>query len=459
MDSIKKSMINLGVSYEIVSDLEKFCKCAENGTFTHIFTTPALYAGVKEKYPDIKPKAKIALMSDFGETMAFPGISNTTAPIFCIPVANFLNGVAEKRINTFESLEKVTFAAPDATVLIVDDLKTNLIVTEGLLKPYGMQVDSCKSGAEAIVAVDSKQYDLVLMDHFMPAMDGIEATARIRALGRNGEMYYQSLPIVAMTANAVTGMREMYLDNKFSDFISKPIDTIALDSIIEKWIPESKKNRLPEASSLEQSIQTKTGLLLDVKGLDVPKGITLTGGTYEKYRKVIRTFHEEGLEKIEEIKRCLEVNDLNQFTTYIHALKNGCWIAGAESLSKAAGLLESASSRNDSKYISENAVIFLSDFELLLNDICKALTGENYDEKKEQVDIYALRRYLEDYKNALSELNIRKLRKITSELQEIKYDNVIDLAVREILRKRLNGDYDEALSLTNSLLDELSNRP
>jgi len=177
--------------------------------------------------------------------LTYQDVSNISAPVFCIPVANFLNGVTDKLINNFDSIDKMTFMAPDVKVLIVDDLRTNLIVTEGLLLPYEMQVDLCKSGAEALVAVNSKQYDLVLMDHFMPVMDGIEATTRIRALGSNGDMYYKKLPIIAMTANTVTGMREMFLDNDFSDFISKPIDTITLDGILEKWIPESKKKRLP----------------------------------------------------------------------------------------------------------------------------------------------------------------------------------------------------------------------
>jgi CheY-like chemotaxis protein len=249
-DSIRRTMVNLGVTYDVVSTPAKFYESVMKDRYTHIFTTPALYSGVKEKYPDIEARANIALMSEFGEMLTYQDLSNISAPVFCIPVANFLNGVTDKLINNFDLLEKVTFTAPTANVLVVDDLKTNLVVTEGLLQPYDMQIDLCKSGTEALVAVNSKHYDLILMDHFMPVMDGLETTARIRAQGRNGDTYYQKVPIVAMTANAVTGMREMFLENEFSDFLSKPVDTITLDGILEKWIPEGKKTRLSETGEI-----------------------------------------------------------------------------------------------------------------------------------------------------------------------------------------------------------------
>jgi len=457
-DSIKKSMVNLGVRYEIVSTLDKFYECIISGDYTHIFTTPILYAGVTDKYPDIEVEANIALMAEFGETLSYKDVNNISAPVFCIPIANFLNGVADKMINTFDSLEKVTFTAPDAHVLIVDDLKTNLVVTEGLLTPYEMQVDLCKSGAEALVAVNSKKYDLILMDHFMPVMDGIEATTRIRAMGRNGDMYYQSLPIIAMTANAVTGMREMFLDNDFCDFISKPVDTITLDGILEKWIPEGKKKRSPDAGGHDSKSRDKAGLLMDIEGLDVSRGIKMTGGTLAKYEKVLKAFHDEGLEKIEEIKRCLEADDLQLFTTYIHAIKNGCSISGADALSKSASVLELAGAEKDKTFISENTAAFLSEFERLLSNICKALSEENDVDEKEQADVKTFKRYLQEYKTALTEMNIRELRKITGILQRLKCDDETDIAVRVILGKRVNGDYDKALALTNSLLDDLASK-
>ncbi|MCL2044739.1 MAG: response regulator [Treponema sp.] len=127
------------------------------------------------------------------------------------------------------------FTIPDARILVVDDIATNLRVAEGLLAPYKTNVETCLSGAEAIERVKSEDYDLIFMDHMMPEMDGIEATAAIRAFNKN-------VPIIALTANAVSGMKEMFLEKGFNDFLAKPIDVSKLDETLVRWIPKEKHN-------------------------------------------------------------------------------------------------------------------------------------------------------------------------------------------------------------------------
>ncbi|GBU23492.1 sensor kinase [Fibrobacteria bacterium R8-3-H12] len=146
-----------------------------------------------------------------------------------------------QKIRSDESLDiakndsiAIKFSAPKAKILVVDDMGTNLKVAEGLMRPYKMQIDTCLSGIEAIEKIKADNYDLVFMDHMMPEMDGIEATKIIRETHAN-------LPIVALTANAVSGTREMFLSNGFNDFLSKPIDIVKLNSILEKWIPKEKQ--------------------------------------------------------------------------------------------------------------------------------------------------------------------------------------------------------------------------
>jgi CheY-like chemotaxis protein len=129
------------------------------------------------------------------------------------------------------------FAAPGTKVLIVDDINANLKVMEGLLEPYKMQVDTCLSGEKAIEMVQEKKYDIVFMDQMMPGMDGIETMKRIRALG--GE--FESLPILAQTANAMRGIKEMLMSQGFDDFISKPLETSKLHAILKTWIPKGKQ--------------------------------------------------------------------------------------------------------------------------------------------------------------------------------------------------------------------------
>jgi signal transduction histidine kinase/ActR/RegA family two-component response regulator len=132
------------------------------------------------------------------------------------------------------------FTAPEARVLAVDDSKVNLTVLKNLLQPYKMQIDFCLSGEKALALVKQHPYDLIFMDHMMPGMDGIETAAEIRKWEDEA-----AVPIIALTANAISGMREMFLENGFSDYLSKPIDMAKLDKLVAAWIKEDLKVKPP----------------------------------------------------------------------------------------------------------------------------------------------------------------------------------------------------------------------
>jgi len=159
-----------------------------------------------------------------------------------------------------DSSGDINFIIPQTCFLVVDDMPTNLKVAEGLLSPYQAKIVTCSSGIKAIELVKQQYFDLVFMDHMMPEMDGIETTANIRAWEEEnklqsdtGERFSEEkrIPIVALTANAVVGMREMFLENGFDDFLAKPIDISKLDEIINRWIPKEKKE--PFTANSEQS--------------------------------------------------------------------------------------------------------------------------------------------------------------------------------------------------------------
>ena len=144
---------------------------------------------------------------------------------------------------------KPLFTAPGANILLVDDNETNLKVVEGLLSPYKMNLDSCFSGFEAIKAVMNKNYDIIFMDHMMPDMDGVETTGHIRSWERekknenenNNENPHKNI-IIALTANTISGMREMFLERDFDDFLAKPINIPELDKMLDRWLPQEKKS-------------------------------------------------------------------------------------------------------------------------------------------------------------------------------------------------------------------------
>jgi CheY-like chemotaxis protein len=248
-NSIIFSIDNLGVNCTLVlSDAEFYEKIA-SGEYSFVFISFAMYKQNKAAIMDLDTDLKIVILTEFGETIPEKNLNILAMPVHSISIANILNGETDKFSYSESNENIVRFTAPDANILVVDDVITNLKVAKGLLAPYKMQVALCKSGMSAIDAVKANRYDLVFMDHRMPGMDGIEATEHIRALdvpvpAGAEDRYFQKVPIIALTANAVSGTKEMFLQNGFNDFLSKPIDTIKLNAVLEKWIPKGKRQIL-----------------------------------------------------------------------------------------------------------------------------------------------------------------------------------------------------------------------
>jgi CheY-like chemotaxis protein len=230
------------------------------------------------RWPDALRPAVVAL-SGLGDAAALPiGGDVLDMPVHAISIANLLNsadGFSERHEDgeSADGQKHPRFTAPGARALVVDDISTNLLVMEGLLEPYGLETDTCLSGKEAIRLALANRYDIVFMDHMMPEMDGIEATAAIRALDGDaglasvanmaniasvagtdaaGKPRYADLPIIVLTANAVVGQREMFMRSGFSDFLAKPIELHKLNAALHKWLPAEKKIPLSNSYTSER---------------------------------------------------------------------------------------------------------------------------------------------------------------------------------------------------------------
>jgi signal transduction histidine kinase/ActR/RegA family two-component response regulator len=246
--SLQYTLHSLGVPCTFAPSREAFLEALpagppaalSRGPWAFVFTAPFLLSQVKRALQDHKSWAEIILINRFGKTVPYPGLPALTMPAGPVSVARILNHVEdppEKEPGVFTA----DFTVPDARVLIVDDLATNLRITKALLAPYKPRIDVCLSGAEALQLVRENRYDLILMDHMMPDMDGVETTRAIRDLekeprGRDGYAGGKQIPVIALTANAVPGTKETFLRNGFSDYLSKPIEIDRLNEIIEKWL-------------------------------------------------------------------------------------------------------------------------------------------------------------------------------------------------------------------------------
>ncbi|MDR2554605.1 MAG: response regulator [Fibromonadaceae bacterium] len=447
-DSIVCTVDNLGVNCERAENDDILREKLKSKKYTFLFVSYPLLEHARKIIKEVKSNVKIVVLTEFGDATADINLDVLAMPVHSISVANILNGVADNfSYGTNESII-ARFIAPEARVLIVDDINTNLKVAEGLMLPYQMQMDLRSNGIEAVEAVKTNSYDLVFMDHMMPEMDGIEATKLIRKMGKENPSYAE-LPIIALTANAVSGTKEMFLANGFNDFLSKPIDIIKLNAILTNWLPKEKQEKYePKATDAETS--NPEAEKIRIAGVDTEKGISMTGGTLKGYMQTLAVFHKDGLQKIDEIKNSLETNNYLLYATYAHALKSALANIGASKLSESAKALEAAGKKKDAAFINSNNAKFLANLEALLNNLEETLSLNNDGERKTVADIELLRSELNMLKEALESLDSAAIDKTVDRLREFSQADGIGQNVENILQSILIGEYDEAVAMIDT---------
>ena len=374
--SIILTMEGLGVRYKVVETYTEFYKELLSNNYTCAFVAAVLYDRLKQTYGDLKTNTKIALIAEFGEIVGERNINVLTTPIFSIPIAEFLNNDSDLSAGA-ASRDDAGWIAPEARILSVDDISTNLSVLEGLLKPYKVRVVSCKSGMEALEAVKAEPYDLVFMDHMMPGTDGVVTTQMIRAL-KSDYPHIEQLPIVALSANAVLGMKEEFLRNGFDDFMSKPIDIAKLDNTLRKWLPKEKQKsaggKMISTAPIEERYERNDITIPEIEGVDIERGIAISGGKAALYLDTLTVFCEDGRERTGIIRECLESRDMNLYRIHVHGIKSALFNIGADALSAVAKDLEAAAQRGDIGFVRSNSAAFLSDLDTLLGNIDASLS-------------------------------------------------------------------------------------
>jgi signal transduction histidine kinase/CheY-like chemotaxis protein len=321
----------------------------------------------------------------------------------------------------------VTFIAPEAEVLVVDDFSSNLLVAEGLLVPYGMRVFTCLNGREAVELVRERHFDLILMDHMMPEMDGVEAARSIRTM--SGKRF-RTMPIIALTANAVSGMKEMFLENGFNDFLSKPIETAKLDAVLKKWIPEGKRRDAPEKGEKGAASAEPSDMALpEIAGLDVAGGLARIGGSQRRYLNLLETFRRDAEAGFALLEKMPDEDSLRSFTTLVHALKSALANIGATDLSQAAALLEEAGREADLPAIHSELPPFQEKLAVLVTQIRKITASAQSGNSETQAG--------PDMGEALAHLR---------EALETKNFDAIDVALARLQALPLGGNTRAAVS-------------
>jgi PAS domain S-box-containing protein len=365
--SVAETLRNLGVYLCQPDTRESFLRELQSGAYGFALVSSGMVSAAAGLIRDLKLATLPVLLADLGEISSFQDIPAMVMPAYSIPMAQMLNG---RTIMENKKKMVVRFTAPEARILIVDDILTNLKVAQGLLMPYQMKIDISETGQGAVDLAKQQRYDIIFMDHMMPGMDGIEAAAEIRKM--EGD-YYKQVPIIALTANAIAGMREMFLEKGFNDYLAKPVELSRLNEIIEKWIPPAKRQRTGDDPGPSPA---GPRTLASIQGLDTGQGIMLTGGSEAGYREVLEVYHQDCADRLKNLGEAPDRENLAGFVINLHALKSASAAVGAAGLSEKAALLEKAGREGDLDLIRARLGEFTAELARLAGEIREALAGE-----------------------------------------------------------------------------------
>lgn len=269
------------------------------------------------------------------------------------------------------------FTAPSVKVLIVDDNLINRKVAKGLLKSYAFDLAEAESGPEAIELARENRYDIIFMDHMMPVMDGIEAAEIIRRdCGENGA----APAIIALTANAMEGMREQFLSHGFQDFIAKPLDRKELGQLLARWIPEERCQAPGGAEEVRAALDPEA---FPIEGIDIEAASRYYAGDADGYANLLELYHMDGQRKAKLLYE-LSRSDVERYCVEVHGLKSASANIGAMAVSDMARAQESAASRGDREFIARQLPALLEAYEALLMNIGLFLDRRRQNEPQEK---------------------------------------------------------------------------
>ena len=376
---------------------------------------------------------------DSTESTDEPNITILRKPVYSL-VLSAAMGISEKYTRNDDGDSDISFTAPEAYVLIVDDNEINLAVAQGVIEPLGMQVDTATSGAECIEKVRNFRYDIVFMDHMMPELDGVETTHIIKERFPS----YANVPIIALTANVAGGARDMLLREGMSDFIGKPISLRTITSKIRRWLPAEKIIPVKKTDVTEKP----QSILPDIPELDLKGAMTLMGNE-KLLLSVIEQYYRSIGKNIAKMNASYENGNIELLTIEFHSLKSTSKQIGANHLSALAKGLEYAGKENDIGFISENIDKFLDEYKEMEKILSSYFGKQNSSEEKQEI-----KPLLSELKKALSDMDALQIDDVLEKISENM--KASDKTYFEDIKKAVDDcDFDKAenvLSKWNSTL-------
>jgi len=339
---------------------------------------------------------------------------------------------------------------PYGSVLVVDDVESNIYVAKGMLSPYGLKIDTASSGFEAVEKIKKgKLYDIIFMDHMMPKMDGIEAAKIIRGTG-------YTRTIIALTANALIGQDKVFLDNGFDDFISKPIDSREMNRILNEFIRNKKPPEVVEAARKEQ--QEKENKHADISAHSAhktPVDNELLTAAVKDIKNALVVL-EELLQMVNAGGAASSNSGIELYATTVHGMKSALANIGEIKLSRTASRLEHAANSGEINILLAETHEFMNNLKGLLGKLKVSDTNAGKDISVHEIsndDIIFLRKKLNDVKKACEKLSVKDAKKSIKELKQKEWPRKIRGAIDDISLYLIRGEYAKAASAADETAD------
>ena len=382
-----------------------------------------------------------------------------------IPVKGLLNSPEFAGLFV-EKSETVMFKAPEAQILVVDDNDVNLQVAKGLLSKFGINPDLAESAQEALALIKLKNYHIIFMDHQMPGMDGIEAVEIIR---KNEKEEKRHRIIVALSANAINGAREMFLSKGFDDFLAKPVQGKDFASCIAEWLPVNLLEKI--GTEKETGLEIPEGFpTWDKERLSLVEAVSNSGGL-ENYLKAVKTFYLSIEKNANLIGECLINNDIKNYTIHVHALKSAARIIGAIEVSKKAEYLEIlgkdfqkaeeagdfAKAKHISQEIHERTSSLISLYTSYLKDLRAILEfAESRTEKKSSFDSNTLEQTLDKILSACTKFELPVIEEQFESIKNMQTEREIQPLIEFLEKAITNIEFEDIEKICREIKKKLN---
>lgn len=352
-----------------------------------------------------------------------------------------------------------SFYAPDAKLLVVDDNAVNRRVLRNLLKETQIQVSEAGGGAECLRLVQENRYDLIFLDHMMPEMDGVETLHRMKALA---DFPSKDTPVVVLTANAVAGAKEAYLQEGFDDFLSKPIVPDKLEDMIRKMLPKEllqagkpteTKREKNAAESCPEDFPVVEGIDWNYAWLHLPDRELLAFTLQEFYDQIDQAA--DALEQAYE--RLSEKDSLERYRIQVHAMKSLAATVGIVTLSGMARVLESAAKDGKIDMITAMTDVFLEEWRSFRRRL-QGVFGIGAEEKREITDYSVLRALIEMVRISMQEMDVDRADELMKQLREYTYPEEIGQNIKKLAEAVTNLNPEETDRIAVSLSEQMAGR-